>query len=117
MTATIAPRADQKVKIFLTNMQTYIEKVILLISDSAAEALITLLTWGISSAIIVNIVPPVLAARVIASMFMIYFVMFMIMLVRKFASHWTVDEVGERLIELDDQIKERLDRIIRDEAL
>ena len=113
MTTATQTQATQKAKTkaALADLQIYLEKLISLVSDSAGEALITLVVWAIVSAYIASIVPADLASRVIASMFMIYFVMFMIMLVRKFDSHWTVDELGDQFVDYQNDVNSRLDEI------
>lgn len=110
-TSTTITKEEKKV--IFANLQEYVYKTITHVVDSATEMVITVIEFAITSIIIYSMVPPSLAARAIASVFMIYFVLFLIMLVRKFDDHYTVDELAEKIEEEFAHVNEKLDDLSR----
>ena len=97
------------------NWKEFFGNVLQKISDSTGDMIVTVAVLGASLALMQLIVHPVLVETVSGFYVAAMIVQLLIRIVHRFDEHYTVDELAQRLMEIEYNTSEKLDTIIRNQ--
>ena len=95
------------------NVRDLASRLIAAAADSAMDLIITVLVTGLTLAYMVATVHPVLFTIVSGYYITAMLVVALIRVVHRFDDQYTMDELAERVIEMESSINDRLDMISR----
>jgi hypothetical protein len=98
----------------ITNSKVYevLRKIFVVLNDNLWSAILTIILFGIAASTYFAI-NPLHSAWAIMVTFFIYLDLLAIRIVRAFDDSWTVNELADRVIEMEESINQQLDAIRR----
>lgn len=115
MTTTIETKSNVKVEGNKKSLKDFFGSVLQKFSDSAGDMIITVAVLGASLAFMQFTVHPMLVEMITGFYVAGMIVQLLIRIVHRFDEHYTVDELAQRLMELEYNTNEKLDRIINNQ--
>lgn len=95
------------------NVKQFIATALLKFSESLGDMVVTVLITGLALMWMATHVHPWLVETIGGYYITAMLIQLLIRVVHRFDDSWTTDEIGERVIELDAKLDERLDTLIR----
>jgi hypothetical protein len=97
------------------DVKDFTQKAFGKISDSIGDMIVTVAITGITLAYMFSIIHPVYASTIPGMYLAAMIVQLFIRIVHRFDDYDQVGELGDRVIELEQSVNERLDTIIRNQ--